>query len=237
MDKINHIAVIPDGNRRWAKKHGLKPYKGHSKGLETFRKITDAIFKAGIPYFTFWAASEDNLRKRKAVEVQFLVFLLLQELKSKELLKKCQENEIRLRILGNWHKILENDQLLKVINTIEGKTFRFERHHLTLLFGYDGRREMIETIQKIKRNKLNPEQIDENVIKNSLWTCNLPPVDLVIRTGEEKPNWAHYSSGFMMWDTANAKLFFTETLWPDFSEEMLQEIIGNFSKNPRKFGA
>lgn len=75
------------------------------------------------------------------------------------------------------------------------------------------------------------------MVKNSLWTWNLPPVDLIIRTGEEKENWAHLSSGFMMWDVANAKLFFTKTLWPDFSEKMIQKVIKDFSENPRRFGS
>lgn len=151
MDKIRHIAIIPDGNRRWAKRQGMNPSEGHIQGVKTFRKIADAVFRKEIPYLTFWAASEDNLRKRNYLEVKLLVSLIYQELTSKELLKKCQRNEIRIRVLGNWHKILKNNKLLKAVSTIERKTLAFEKHNLTLLFGYDGRKEMIEAIKRIKK--------------------------------------------------------------------------------------
>lgn len=148
-----HIAIIPDGNRRWAKSRGLILWKGHQEGVKRFREISEVAFRAGIPYLTFWGASEDNLLKRSKVEVRLLVSLLRksleQELKEKIFIK----NKIHINVVGRWSAILKDSALERAVNALEEETKHFTRHRLTILFGYDGRREMIEAISKIANSK------------------------------------------------------------------------------------
>jgi undecaprenyl diphosphate synthase len=240
------VAIIPDGNRRWAAGRGLSSSEGHREGGKNFREISDAAFKLGVKYFTFWVASEDNLLKRNPLEIKFLVSLFKEELESEETLRRCREGETRLRVLGRWNEILENRGLRNAVASIEDSTRHFDKHCLTLLFGYDGRRELLEAIKNIcektgsgaKPMPLPPDWINMDTVTNTLWTGSLPPVDLVIRSGEDDGDgWAHYSSGFMMWTAADAKVFFTEKPWPDFSRSMFHEVISDYNKSRRRFGA
>jgi undecaprenyl diphosphate synthase len=232
MNKVpNHVAIIPDGNRRWAKRHKFLAWKGHEKGVERFRKVADALFKRRVSYITFWAASEDNLTKRSRNEVKFLTLLLKdwlqKELTSKDLVK----SETKFRFIGRWKSILVGeDKLEKMIQKLETATKDFTKHHLTILFGYDGQREIIEAIRKIKKDQ-KTEVIDKDIEK-ALWTGELPAVDLVIRTGGEP----HWSAGFMMWQTANSQFYFTRTLWPEFKKKELEMALDDFSKRDRRFG-
>ena len=230
-----HVAVIPDGNRRWAKARGLMPSAGHYEGVKRFREISQAAFELGIPYFTFWAASKDNLIKRNPLEVRFLAGLLREELAGIVNLEKFVKNNVRFLALGRGKDILRDGKITELIEGLEAKTSSFTKHHLTLLFGYDGKSEMLDAVKKICKD--SPRTIDLETIKKSLWTSELPQVDLVIRTGEEEKGWAHFSSGFMMWDTANAEFYFTDTLWPNFTEEKFREVVSAFSSRQRRFGA
>jgi undecaprenyl diphosphate synthase len=245
-----HISVIPDGNRRWAAKHGLPPFEGHRRGIQNFRDISESALDMGIEFFTFWAASEDNLLKRNPLEVNFLVSLLCKELENERTLKECQKRQVMVKIPGRWDEILKNERLLRAITAIERETRLFRKHCLTLLFGYDGRCEMVEAIKdiisadretsrKCKHPEEAPVEVNPDLVKRSLWASHLPLVDLEIRTGacEEGPNWSHNSSGFMMWLAADAKVFSPPTLWPDFTVEMFRQALTDFSKTPRRFGA
>jgi len=227
----NHIAIIPDGNRRWARRHNILPWKGHEEGVERFHEIADAAFKRHIPYLTFWAASEDNLTKRSKREVSFLVSLLQtwiqKELDTKDFLK----HEARFRFIGRWKQLLHGAKKLEtLVRTLEEQTKQCDKHDLTILFGYDGQREMIEAIKQIKNDPA--AEVNEVTLREALPTGILPPVDLVIRTGGEP----HWSAGFMMWQTANAQLSFTKTLWPDFKIKEFETILDDFSKRERRFG-
>lgn len=244
MSVPRHVAIIPDGNRRWAASHGLSPSDGHMEGGKVFREISDAAFDLGVEYFTFWMASEDNLVKRSPVEIQFLSMLFKEELESEDTLRRCLAHNARLRVLGRWDYILRNNGLLSAVAKIEQRTSMHDKHHLSLLFGYDGRRELLEAVRDIcemyRERRVISEQADitADLITKMLWTGSLPPVDLVIRTGEDGgAGWSHYSSGFMMWSAANAKLFSTEKPWPDFSKAMFREVIENYEKTQRRFGA
>lgn len=227
----NHVAIIPDGNRRWARQHKLLAWRGHEKGAERFKEIVDALFKHHVSYVTLWAASEDNLTKRSKREIKFLISLLhdwlQKELDSKDLVK----NEVKIRFIGRWKSILsDSDELKTAVRKLEAQTEKFKNRNLTILFGYDGQREMIEAIRKIKEN---PEtQVSNKELQKALWTGELPPVDLVVRTGGEP----HWSAGFMMWQTANSQLYFTRTLWPQFNKKELEAILDDFSRRERRFG-
>lgn len=244
-----HLAVIPDGNRRWARKRGLLPWEGHREGFKRFREISETAFRMGTPYFTFWAASEDNLTKRSRIEVKFLVSLLKEALGNKKLFESLKENDVCLKVIGKWNEILKDKKLSRVIAEIEEKTRAFKRHRLTVLFGYDGRREMLDAIAKIcYRRRTGAElfpavasvaepmqrqlAVTADAVKQSLWTGDLPPVDLVIRTGGEP----HWSAGFMMWLCADSQFYFTEKYWPDFTEAEFKKALEDYGKRERRFG-
>ena len=231
---INHIAIIPDGNRRWAERKGVPLYEGHRIGVETTEKIFEKALELKIPYLTFWAASYDNLLRRSREEVKFLIQLITEEFQ--RLLKdaRVEKNKVKIRILGRFREILPA-KTLRIIEKLMEKTEKYEIFSLTFLLAYNGTDEMVEAIKRItKAFKESTIKITGHVIKNFLWTKDLPPVDLVIRTGcEEDP---HNSAGFMMWHTAYSQYYFTKTLYPDFSAEEFEEAIKNYLKRERRFG-
>jgi len=221
MKLPNHLAVIPDGNRRWAKDNRWSLFKGYQKGVARFRDISLTAIKEGVPFFTFWAGSESNLSKRSRGEIALLVLLaknfLKQELADKTLIK----NEVSFKTIGRWRQLLKDNELERLFTELEAKTAQFTKRHLTVLFGYDGQEEMREAVKKGGEN-----------FTNNLWTKDLPPVDLVIRTGGEP----HWSAGFMMWHTANSQFYFTPKLWPDFSPAELDKAFDDYAGRNRRFG-
>ena len=226
-----HIAIIPDGNRPPARSTGLISVEGHREGFKRFREIAEAAFSIGIPFFTFWGASEDNLTKRSKIEVNFLVTLFQRKLEEELRSDFFTKNQIRVRVIGRWETLLNNPAKLKrLITEVEGQTRSFQKNRLTILFGYDGRSEMLEAVKKIK--KQSSDQIDFDTVKQALWTNELPDVDLVIRTGGEP----HWSAGFMMWLTANSQFYFTEKFWPEFTEKEFTKAIKDFQNRERRFG-
>jgi undecaprenyl diphosphate synthase len=230
----HHIAIIPDGNRRWARKHGIRAWRGHAVGAERFEEIAELLFHRGISYVTFWAASEDNLTKRSGYEVNFLLSVLQNWLAKMAASGTLIKNKIRFRMIGHWEEILgagkKSAAIRELINELERTTAGFREKNLTILFGYDGRREMIEAVRKIK--DMAPEKIDYECLGAALWTGALPPVDLAIRTGGEP----HWSAGFMMWHTADSQFYFTKTLWPDFGKKEMEKALDDFLGRERRFG-
>ena len=231
---LNHIAIIPDGNRRWAKRRGVPLYEGHRIGGQTTEKIFEKSLELKIPYLTFWAASYDNLLKRSQEEVKFLINLINEEFKGLLEDARVHKNEVKVRILGRFREVLP-PKTLKIIEKLIEKTEKYNIFFLTFLLAYNGTDEMVEAIKKISQAfKGSTIKITGEIIKSFLWTRDLPPVDLVIRTGcEEDP---HNSAGFMMWHTAYSQYYFTKTLYPDFSAEEFEEAIKNYLKRERRFG-
>ncbi|MFA5793363.1 MAG: polyprenyl diphosphate synthase, partial [Candidatus Gracilibacteria bacterium] len=194
MEKVpHHIAIIPDGNRRWARAKGLLPYEGHREGAKRVHEIAEIGFERGVKYMTVWGTSADNLKKRSKTEVSFLVKLFEKELKEILNSETLRKNEIRMRVIGRGKEIVKSKVLSKLIEDAERDTAHFHKGNLTILFGYDGKEEMIEAFQK--GSKLHTSKFNYESIKEFLWTKDLPSVDFVIRTGGEP----HWSSGFMMW--------------------------------------
>lgn len=229
----NHIVLIPDGNRRWAKKRGLPLFLGHQAGAETTQKILQAALDLKIINFTFWACSVDNLTKRSASEVKFLCKLFEKYFKKLAKAQEIQKNQIKINVLGRWQEFFPLKAKQSVKEAIE-KTRDHKKYQLTFLMAYSGLDEMTQAIKSIaaQKNK-NPQlKIDGDLIKNNLWTKDLPPVDLVIRTGGEP----HWSSGMMMWDIANAQFYFTETFYPAFSVEEFKKAIACYSQIERRMG-
>lgn len=225
-----HIAVIMDGNGRWAKKQGLFRTIGHENGSKAVREIVEACAELKIDYLTLYAFSTENWNRPK-LEVETLMRLLVSSLKKE--IKTLAKNDIRLNAIGNIDALPKKakNELLDVIE----KTKDHKRMTLTLALSYGSREEIVKTIQeishKVKNNLISPSEIDEETINNHLYTRDLPDVDLLIRTSGEQR-----ISNFLLWQIAYAELFFTETLWPDYRKNHLFEAILNYQKRERRFG-
>ncbi len=229
ITKPQHVAIIPDGNRRWAREQGLEVFLGHEKGADQFWEVGDGLLDAGVSFVTIWVASIDNLTKRTPLEVKFLVSLIKKNLANPETVQRFIKRQARVRVVGKWNEILGDPELIEVIKKIELETASFSDRAVTILFGYNGTVEMLEVMNQLRQRNL--EATDENV-KQNLWTPFLPEVDLVIRTGGEP----HWSAGFMMWLTANSQFYFTETLWPAFNAQELNLALEDFAQRQRRFG-
>ena len=225
-----HLAVIMDGNGRWAKKQGLFRTFGHENGTKAVREIVEACAALPIPYLTLYAFSTENWNRPK-IEVETLMKLLVSSLKSE--IKTLLDNQIKLNAIGNLDALPKKArrELLDVIEKTKSNT----RMTLTLALSYGSREEIIKTIKeisdKVKNNLISPDDIDETVINNHLYTQNLPDVDLLIRTSGEQR-----ISNFLLWQIAYAELYFTETLWPDYTKNHLFEAIINYQNRERRFG-
>lgn len=224
-----HVAIIPDGNRRWAKAKGFEPWKGHEEGVKRFEEVSEAAFRSGVSYFTFWAASEDNLKSRPKLEISALVYLMDTYLSAESTIKRFEENQIRVRVLGRWQELITSKSVHAGIEALQQRTATFTERNLTILLGYDGQSEMVAALNHLTLTK---QAVDAATLRAALWTADLPPVDLVIRTGGEP----HWSAGFMMWHVANSQLYFTEELWPDFTAASLSVALADFSNRGRRFG-
>lgn len=230
-----HIAIIPDGNRRWAKKRGLKPWVGHQRGAIFFEKILEKALELKIPYLTFWGGSFDNLTKRPKIEIKFLYKVYHDQFKRIINDQRVHKNKVRISVLGRWKELLPKETQ-KIIKKAIEITKGYDQYFLTFLLAYNGTDEMLDCIKKIVKNSNpEPQKISEKTIKENLWTKNLPPVDLVIRTGCQGD--PHNSAGFMMWDTAYSQFHFTKTLFPDFRPKEFEKIIKEYSKREKRFGA
>lgn len=230
----NHIAIIPDGNRRWARKHKLDVWLGHKKGTEGLEKLLDILVELNIPHLSFWASSKDNLKKRHPQEVKFLLNLFKKKFLELSENKKIHQNKIKINIFGSWQEQFPEDVKKSLEQAIEF-TKDYNNFFLNFFIAYSGTDEISEAIKCIaqKARKDLSLKIDKDILKSCLLTHSLPSVDLLIRTGGEP----HNSDGFMMWDTANAQLHFSEKLWPDFDEDNFRNAIEEYGDRPRKFGS
>ena len=236
MENIpKHVVIIPDGNRRWAKEKGFQPWVGHREGVKSFEKVLDKALELKIPYLSFWGASWDNLTKRSRVEISFLFKVYTEQFKRMAVDERIQKNKVKINALGRWREILPKETQKAIENAIE-VTRNHNNHFLTFLLAYNGTDEMVDCIRKITdRAKKETINITEELVKENLWTKDLPPVDLVIRTGCEGD--PHLSAGFMMWDTAYSQLSFTRTFLPAFTPEEFEKIIEDYAGRERRIGS
>lgn len=225
-----HLAIIMDGNGRWAKQKGFLRAFGHENGTKSVKKIIEASAKLGIENLTLYAFSTENWNRPK-LEVETLMRVLINSLK-KELVT-LQKNNIKLNAIGNLEKLPQSAQkeLLDVINKTKDNTHMT----LTLALSYGSREELVSAVKnicsKVKNNIISIDTIDDSIINEHLYTQNLPDVDLLIRTSGE-----HRISNFLLWQIAYAELYFTDILWPDFKEQDLYEAIISYQKRERRFG-
>ncbi len=228
MNKQNsipsHVAVIMDGNGRWAEKRNLPRTAGHLQGVSSFEKIANYAGKIGIQYLTVFAFSTENW-KRPKLEVNYLFHLLALNLKQK--INKLNNNNIRLNFIGDISNLESN--LQNIIN----KSIEYTKNNsgmvLTIAVNYGGKMDLINAINKI--HKSNPESITEEMIYKNLMTHNLPDPDLLIRSGGEKR-----ISNFMLWQLAYSEIYFSDIAWPDFDEQEFEKAISFFINSERRFG-
>jgi len=232
-----HVAVIPDGNRRWAKRRDLDPWKGHEEGAKTVEALSQKALDTGIKCITFWGSSKDNLTKRPLKEK--IALLDIYERYFKKLVKdaKVYENEVKIRIVGHWKNQFP-PSLKKILEDGIEKTKNHNNNFINFLLAYDGSDDMMEAVRRIvteAREKVNSQfKITQDLISKNLLSSEIPPVDLIIRTGVE--NDPHNSAGFLMWQTRNSQYYFSEKLFPNFGPSEFEKAIEDYQRRDRRLG-
>ncbi|TMM32137.1 isoprenyl transferase [Polaribacter aestuariivivens] len=225
-----HVAIIMDGNGRWAKGQGMNRIFGHKNALTAVRESVEAASQIGVNAITLYAFSTENW-KRPKLEVDALMSLLINSLKKE--LPGFQENGVKVNAIGNIETLPKKAQ--KVLKDVIFETQNNTKIVLTFALSYGSREEIVNTIKNISKKVVNKEllieEIDENTINNHLYTFNLPEVDLMIRTSGEQR-----ISNFLLWQMAYAELYFTDILWPDFRQEHFYDAIIDYQNRERRFG-
>lgn len=225
-----HVAIIMDGNNRWAKSRKLPLQIGHKKGTENIEKISDACIEIGIKYLTIYAFSSENWDRPKE-EVDYLM-KLLDEYLEKEIESLMKKN-VRIVISGDLERL--SDKTKERITIIENKTKNNNALTLNVAFSYGGRQEIISAVKKIalavNEKKISVDDITQELIAQNLYQPSIPDPDLLIRTAGD-----FRISNFLLWQSAYTELYFTEIFWPDFSKKDLQNAIINFNKRERRYG-
>ena len=229
-NKLEHLAIIMDGNGRWAARRGLPRSMGHRKGAEVVKEITRAAGELGIKYLTLYAFSTENWN-RSEDEVKTLMGLLRDYLQSD--LKEVQENNVRIRFIGE-REMLDADIVRKMAE-IEADTLRNTGMTLCIALSYGSRQEIVNAVKKtaalVKEGDITLNDVDVKLFSDMLYTKDMPDPDLVIRTSGEQR-----ISNYLLWQIAYAEFFFTDVLWPDFNKKLLEDIIKNFNMRERRYG-
>ena len=222
-----HVGIILDGNRRWAKARGLKSVDGHKEGAETFKKISLAAFDRGVGYLTAYVFSTENWSRAKD-EVSFLMKLIVRAVELH--LDEFHKKNIKIVVVGSRQHVPE--AALKAIERTEAKTAENTGGVLGLCFNYGGKPEIVDAVREIVARGVSPEDIDADLISSCLYRPDIPALDLLIRTSAE-----HRTSGFMLWRADYAELYFTDTLWPDFTVDDFDSALEAYAHRQRRFGA
>lgn len=222
-----HIGIILDGNRRWAKQHGLPTAKGHQQGAETLKTVAYAAFEQGIQYLTAYVFSTENWQ-RSSTEVNFLMKLFV---KAVELnLDEFDKNNIKIVIVGSRQGIANS--VLKALDSAQQKTAANTKGTLALCLNYGGKQEVVDAMKGIVAGGVDACAITKDLIDTFIYEPTLPPLDLIIRTSGEQR-----LSGFMLWRSEYAELIFVDKLWPDFTADDLVECLTEYKTRQRRYGA
>ncbi len=224
--KLQHIAIIMDGNRRWAKNNMLPSAMGHKKGVEALKKTLKAAHKFGVKYLTLYAFSTENWN-RKQEEVDFLMGLLANTIKSQ--LDELNQNNVKLRFIG-YLKAL-NPTLQEILAQAVETTKNNTGVNLQIAINYGARNEITNAIKDMMYQGVKPEDVDEELVSKFLYTKSIPDPDLLIRTGGEMR-----ISNYLLWQIAYSELYITNIYWPEFDEEALKNSILEFAKRQRRWG-
>lgn len=236
---LNHLAIIPDGNRRWARQHMIKAQKQiYQKGGDKVFEIVEAAFNQDVPNVTFWASSYANLVDRPKDFVN-----AMEDMYKKNFLDLAEHplihnNQVRIEVKGEWQDLLAPDTI-EAMQLAVDKTAHYEKRLLTILAGYDGSRERgaaVSKLLKAESNQVSDDLLaDNSLLRQASWTGHLPDIDLTIRTGAWQD--PHNSAGFLSLISDEAQFAFPSVLWPDFSSEQLAEIVEDFSTRERRKGS
>lgn len=226
IGNLQHAAIIPDGNRRWSKQHGVPELKGHQAGAQTMHSIVDHLIDYDLKYLTVWGFSGDNWKRSKG-EVNSLFNLLALQIKKDT--AWLHKRNVRLRHIGRISELPAYLQL--AIKEVGELTKNNNGMTLSLAFNYTGRGEIVDAIHNWLADKDAPSYLNEKVFSRYLYTDGIPDVDLVIRTAGE-----FRLSNFLLWQTAYSEFFFSEALWPDFNTEELEKALLSYAQRKRRFG-
>ena len=230
----NHVAIVPDGNRRWARAKNFKPWKGHYESAERLEEIAREAFNLGVKNLTFWGSSVNNLTKRPLLEKRALLDVYEKYFRKLIADKDIYEKEIQINILGKWNEQFPPN-LKKILKEGIVKTKNHSKKFLNFLLAYNGDDDMLHAINKINKNEsFRNKKITSKTLRSNLLTSNLPDVDLIIRTGVQGD--PHNSVGFLMWQTQNSQYYFTKKMCPDFSKNDFKKALIDFSKRNRRLG-
>ena len=221
-----HVAIIMDGNGRWARGRGLSRLAGHRAGADNIHRVVEWLHEYGIKYLTLWAFSTDNWARPRREVLGLL--RLLNEVIDREV-TSCLENGIRLLVLGQIDEL--SQRLQSKIKRAIRLTRNGSRMVLSIAFNYGGRNEILDAVRKIIRDRIPAERVDEALFNDYLYTAGLPEPDLVIRTGGERR-----LSNFLTWQAAYSEYYFTPTLWPDFDKAEIEKALLDYSQRERRFG-
>ncbi len=227
LDVPQHVGFILDGNRRWAKEHGLAKIEGHRHGQDAFRRIVESGFRHGIRYISAYVFSTENWQRDRD-EVKQLMKLLMWGIKHE--LKSLHKEGIRLRVIGS--KLRISHAMAKAIHEAEELTKDNDRGTLLICLDYGGQQEIADAVKRIVELGYKPEEVTPELIGKFLYAPDVPPVDLVIRTSGEQR-----ISNFMLWESAYSELLFDKTNWPDFDDEHLEAALEEYRRRQRRFGA
>lgn len=222
----NHIGIILDGNRRWAKDNNKKSLEGHKRGSEVFKEISIGLFERGVKYVSAYVFSTENW-KRTAEEVDYLMRLVVKAVESH--LEEYDRQGIKIQILGSRDRIKKS--VLKAIERTEQRTANNTKGTLALCFNYGGREELVDAVKSIVIEGTKAQDIVESTISQKLYGPDIPDMDLLIRTSGEQR-----ISGFMLWRSSYAEMYFMDTYWPDVTMKEFDQAIQVYSDRQRRFG-
>ncbi|MDD5147681.1 MAG: polyprenyl diphosphate synthase [Candidatus Daviesbacteria bacterium] len=223
----SHIAIIMDGNRRWARVRNLPDIKGHEKGAEALENVVEAADRMGIKTVTVYALSTENIQERAKREVFELFNLMRKGFHTR--LKKMMQKGVRVTILGEMHGLPET--IKKLIDQVKDTYIKSESIKLNIALNYGSKKELVEAIKDIVKEGVDVNKINEQIIERHLYTNGQPDPELVIRTGGRSR-----LSNFLLWQTAYSEFYFTKTLWPDFDAGELKKAIVWYQEQKRNFG-
>lgn len=231
-----HVAIIPDGNRRWAKKKGLAPWEGHEEGAKRIEELSRCAVQLGVKCLTFWGSSLDNMTKRPILEKKALLDIYARYFQKLMVDPAIFQDETRIGVFGRWSEQFPAS-LKKIIQEGIEKTKHHQKTFLNFLLAYNGDDDVLEGVRRLLKKENRPELLKNfsaQDLVQELITADLPKVDLVIRAGVE--NDPHNSGGFLMWQTRDSQLYFSEKYFPDFDEKELEKALLDFSFRERRLG-
>ena len=231
-DKLpKHIGIIPDGNRRWARRNNKSRNMGHLAGYETVKKMLISCFKTGIKYLSLYALSLENAYMRSKEELEYIYKIIKIAVETVKNEPIVTEERVKFNVIGRL-ELLPQDVRDKINELVE-YTKEHDKAHVNVLIMYDGQAEIVDAMKKIIKEKVEPEKIDQKLIKEHLYTKDFPELDFLIRTGMDD---GMRLSGFLLWDASYAEFKFRNDLWPEYNNEKLFEDLNDYIKRNRRKG-